>query len=715
MADQDMPGFRGMRYSKFRHVYGSPYRREKCYNNIPITKNSHDANFCAVNPKFLAIILESQGGGAFICVPIERYGRVDALNNKIAGHKGPVLDIKWNPFNDNEIASSSDDGTVKVWGIPDSGIVSESSAVLNADLVLHTRRVVQIEWHPTAEGILASAGQDNKIIIWDVEQQEAFNIIQCHSDRIFCMAFNFMGDLLATTCKDKKIRILDARTGEVLMIGNGHSGTKSSKVVFAGDSDYLVTSGMNRMSNRQIALWKQNDLSAPVEMVDIDNGTGVQLLFYDPDSRVAFIAGKGDGSIRYFEINPEEKPNIFRLNEYITSMPQCGLGIMPKRAMDMKQCELVRFYKLHVSKGICEPVSMIVPRKSEAFQEDIYPHTMSTEPALSAQDWIAGRDSCPNMVLIGENRTQVDSTPAPARNSLRESISQNKTKSPKKTQQEADNRVSERSWSKKEEVTEKKNTPSWSSDSRSSSSSYSSTKRVEMSSSSKPDTRQADVEKENIVPTVSSSVQSTPPTTQEEASTLSEISSITSSHSESSNKSANPSDGNRSIASRMAMFEDNTKRGWRRAASLDSAPPPSPTKIRLTDTINEDEGMKDRGDRSPRTQSTDEREVLRISMDSQRDVSRPSGIDMVRSNGDGKEMAKTSRSSSDAGIRREFMTSKDLGMEQLSPGEEGTVLRKAFLRQQEEIKQYKSQLMLKDQRIRQLEREIEELTMTSEA
>ena len=69
---QDMPGFRGMRYSKFRHVYGSPYRREKCYNNIPITKNSHDANFCAVNPKFLAIILESQGGGAFICVPIER-------------------------------------------------------------------------------------------------------------------------------------------------------------------------------------------------------------------------------------------------------------------------------------------------------------------------------------------------------------------------------------------------------------------------------------------------------------------------------------------------------------------------------------------------------------------------------------------------------------------------------------------------------------------
>lgn len=39
-------------------------------------------------------------------------GRLDFNASRVTGHTGPVLDIKWNPFNDNVIASSSDDCTV---------------------------------------------------------------------------------------------------------------------------------------------------------------------------------------------------------------------------------------------------------------------------------------------------------------------------------------------------------------------------------------------------------------------------------------------------------------------------------------------------------------------------------------------------------------------------------------------------------------------------
>lgn len=62
--------FKGVRSSKFRHVYGEPVKRDKCYDNIPITKNAHDSQFCAVNPKFIAIVTEVAGGGAFIVIPI---------------------------------------------------------------------------------------------------------------------------------------------------------------------------------------------------------------------------------------------------------------------------------------------------------------------------------------------------------------------------------------------------------------------------------------------------------------------------------------------------------------------------------------------------------------------------------------------------------------------------------------------------------------------
>lgn len=61
--------FRVVRSSKFRHVYGTPLKREQCYDNIRVSKSSWDSTFCAVNPKFLAIIVESAGGGAFIVLP----------------------------------------------------------------------------------------------------------------------------------------------------------------------------------------------------------------------------------------------------------------------------------------------------------------------------------------------------------------------------------------------------------------------------------------------------------------------------------------------------------------------------------------------------------------------------------------------------------------------------------------------------------------------
>lgn len=63
--------FRGVRSSKFRHVYGVPFKRERCYDNIKITRNAHDSNFCAVNPKFVAIVTEVAGGGAFLVLPLD--------------------------------------------------------------------------------------------------------------------------------------------------------------------------------------------------------------------------------------------------------------------------------------------------------------------------------------------------------------------------------------------------------------------------------------------------------------------------------------------------------------------------------------------------------------------------------------------------------------------------------------------------------------------
>lgn len=40
-------------------------------------------------------------------------------------------------------------------------------------------------------------------------------VIDCHPDVIYSMSFNRDGSLIATTCKDKKVRVIDPRTGAV--------------------------------------------------------------------------------------------------------------------------------------------------------------------------------------------------------------------------------------------------------------------------------------------------------------------------------------------------------------------------------------------------------------------------------------------------------------------------------------------------------------------
>ena len=111
--DDERAGFRGVRVSKFRHVYGRTPKREACYENLRVTTSAHDSNFCAANPKFLAVAIESAGGGAFQVIPLRLRGKIDYHFGRVPGHNGPVTDLKWNPFNDNVIASASDDGTVR--------------------------------------------------------------------------------------------------------------------------------------------------------------------------------------------------------------------------------------------------------------------------------------------------------------------------------------------------------------------------------------------------------------------------------------------------------------------------------------------------------------------------------------------------------------------------------------------------------------------------
>ncbi|KAM8999678.1 coronin-6 isoform 1-T1 [Sarcophilus harrisii] len=388
---------RVVRQSKFRHVFGQAGKAEQTYEDIRVSKVTWDSSFCAVNPKFLAIIVEAGGGGAFMVLPLAKTGRVDKNHPTVNGHTGPVLDIDWCPHNDSVIASASEDTTVMVWQIPDYTPVRNITEPI-VTLEGHSKRVGILSWHPTARNVLLSAGGDNVIIIWNVGTGEMLlSLDDTHPDVIHSVCWNTNGSLLCTTCKDKTLRVIDPRKGQVVAERfAAHEGMRPMRAVFTRQG-HIFTTGFTRMSQRELGLWDPNNFEEPMALQEMDTSNGVLLPFYDPDSGIVYLCGKGDSSIRYFEIT-EEPPFVHYLNTFSSKEPQRGMGFMPKRGLDVSKCEIARFYKLHERK--CEPIIMTVPRKSDLFQDDLYPDTPGPEPALEADEWLSGQDADPVLISL---------------------------------------------------------------------------------------------------------------------------------------------------------------------------------------------------------------------------------------------------------------------------------------------------------------------------
>ncbi|MBN3304630.1 CORO6 protein, partial [Amia calva] len=509
---------RVVRQSKFRHVFGQPVKADQAYEDIRVSKVTWDSSFCTVNPKFLAIIVESSGGGAILALPLSKVshsvtvvggwggvgdgdtvccvlqtGRVDKNYPLVVGHTGPVLDIDWCPHNDNILASGSEDCTAMVWQIPDYTPVRPLTEPI-VTLEGHSKRVGIVSWHPTARNILLTAGSDNLIIIWNVGTGEPLLSMDDHPDLIYNVSWNRNGSLFCTTCKDKKVRVIDPRKREViaererahegsrpmrgLFLSDGkvfttgfsrmserqlalwdperltpHEGIRPMRAIFTRNGN-IFTTGFTRMSQRELGLWDPTNFEEPIALQEMDTSNGVLLPLYDCDTNIVYLCGKGDSSIRYFEIT-DEPPYVHYLSTYSSKEPQRGMGFMPKRGLDVSKCEIAsqcvcqsvsecagqsvsarmftdhaspptRLYKLHERK--CEPIQMTVPRKSDLFQDDLYPDTAGPEPALEAEDWLEGKDSDPVLISLRDGyvpaknrelkvvkKNILDSRPAPRR------------------------------------------------------------------------------------------------------------------------------------------------------------------------------------------------------------------------------------------------------------------------------------------------------------
>ncbi|CAH0026918.1 unnamed protein product [Clonostachys rhizophaga] len=386
---------RFVRASKYRHIFGKPTKKDICYDNIHISRNAWDTNLVKVNPEYLSVNWDSSGGGAFAVIPLNERGKLPDQIPLFRGHTATVLDTDWNPFNDRIIASASEDGKVFIWEVPQNfTLYTDAEEVPHVSPVHklggHTRKVGQVLFNPAAENILASASGDFTIKLWDVGTGQNALTLK-HSDIVQSLSWDASGSMLVTTSRDKKIRVWDVRQERPVHEAPGHAGAKNSRAVWMGEHNRFATTGFSRMSERQIALWEPGRNEPIGGFTMIDSISGVCMPFWDDGSNCLYLAGKGDGNIRYYEY---ENDKFEYLSEYKSAEPQRGLAFMPRRGINVHDNEVMRAYKT-VNDSYVEPISFTVPRRAETFQADIFPPAVGNKPAVSASEWLGGKSGLP--------------------------------------------------------------------------------------------------------------------------------------------------------------------------------------------------------------------------------------------------------------------------------------------------------------------------------
>ncbi|XP_011862299.1 PREDICTED: coronin-7 isoform X3 [Vollenhovia emeryi] len=394
------------RVSKFRHLKGTPGHKSTHIENIRnISRQiSGECDGFHANPDRVAVPLSGPGGKIAV-LELKKTGRLPDGVMPALVHGATVMDFQWDPFNNQRLAVACDDGIIRLWEIPESGLAEPTNAPKHI-IEAHTDKIYLIKFHPLASNVLASASYDMTVKIWDLslllstETAIAKITLTGHTDQIFSLAWSPCGQYLASACKDGKLRIYKPRSSDVpVKEGKGPVGTRGARVIWALEGRYLVVMGFDKVSERQIYVFKADNLNTPLNTVGLDVSPAILMPYYDEDSSTLFLTGRGDSTIYAFEVT-EEAPYCCPLSHHRCSSLHQGLSFLPKNKCDVASVEFAS--ALRLTNNTIEPLSFTVPRiKSELFQDDLFPPTkVIWKPTLSALEWFNGGNKQPSRMNL---------------------------------------------------------------------------------------------------------------------------------------------------------------------------------------------------------------------------------------------------------------------------------------------------------------------------
>jgi WD40 repeat protein len=146
----------------------------------------------------------------------------------------PVLRLAWSP-DGQRLATAGRDGQARVW---------DAATGRGEWAVQHLGPVRDVAWSPDGSR-LATASDDRSAVIWDAATAEKLATLSGTGGVVTGVAWSPDGQRVATSGSDGLARLWDAASGEELLSLAGH-GSRVNNVAWSHDGRRLVTSGGDR-------------------------------------------------------------------------------------------------------------------------------------------------------------------------------------------------------------------------------------------------------------------------------------------------------------------------------------------------------------------------------------------------------------------------------------------------------------------------------------